>query len=622
MDESRKRGEATPSKDKWHKDKGPAADLGATGVFAAEPSIEAEPGPVTEPVRDGGEAPQFHPPGVRERLQEPIVHKVVLGGGSATAPIDILGPLRTSSTATESAPGSDVATPQRVPGVGAYGSLPTLGPTPTSGPQPSQLSEGFTQLLRTLSGESSPASAAEQPAAVQRTVVSSDSRVADMGSGFTSLLRSLNPDDKGKKRLDPPDPSRTPSSEGAGGFTALLQGLSETRPKPGELQLHPKPHYEDPLPALPGVPGLADPLTAPTPASGQATPGAFTQLFSALTPEATNSPVAVPAVTNPGAANVPMTFTEHSPMSRSSDEQTSFTRLLSTVGESSYAPSPYSDERQSVLNDIPSRRNPAREDPWGSNELHAGITDWSSTAPRQQPESSTGSGGLTQLLRTLDQESEAPKEYAPLTAQPEQPQVGTFTGLHRLLDGPAEEAPPAPYPSNLPSLQPSATESHQSPLTGRSFAEPAPPSAAAPNPTAEPSEYTRIVNMSHLREMQRPGVTGGMPEPSQINTAAVAQPLSSQSPGALTPALSNLQWPPQVLPAQPSGQPLQYSPPPIPLQHSAIASTPSMPTPAPQSMTATPPAMGKMHQYLPLLLIIIIFLLGVILVTLIFLLKH
>jgi hypothetical protein len=615
MDESRKRGEATPSKDQWHKDEGPAANLGATGVFGAEPSIEAEPDPVTKPVRDVGEAPQFHAPGVRERLQEPIVHKVVLGGGSATAPIDILGLIRTNSPAVESAPGSDVATPQRVPGMGAYVSLPTPVPAPTSGSQPSPSSEGFTQLLRTLSGDSPPASAAE-PTAVKRTVVSSDSRMADSESGFTSLLRTLNPDDGGEKRPDTPAPSRsTPSSERAGGFTALLQGFSETGPKPGELQPNPRPLYENPVPTLPRVPGVAAPLTAPAPApdSGQPTPGTFTQLFSALTPEAKNPGAAERATTKGPTATESAIYPDHNPVSRPSGKH-SFTQLISTIAESSSGSSLYSEERQSILDDGPSRRRPAREAPLGSNQLQTGITDWSSTtAPR---ESSSGSGGLTQLLRTLDQPSKAsetPQDYAPKTAEPEPPQVGTFTGLHRLLDAPADQAPPAPHPSNPPSSQPSATEPHGSALTRGSFKEPATPIAAASNPIAGPSEYTQIVNMSQLREIQRPGVSGA---PSQINSAAVAQPLPSQTPAAPTPTPPSLQWPPQAPPTPAPWPPQQFGGAMQPPQFTAPTPMPHMPAPA------APPAMSKMQQHLPLMLIMIIFLLVVILVTMVFLLKH
>jgi len=130
----------------------------------------------------------------------------------------------------------------------------------------------------------------------------------------------------------------------------------------------------------------------------------------------------------------------------------------------------------------------------------------------------------------------------------------------------------------------------------------------APNLSAGPSDVTRILDASKLREMQR----GGASVPAPINPVMPVQPLPAPVPAAPP----NLQWQPPVAPTPAAWQPPQYAPPAVP--------APQVPAPAPVAAPtpAAPPVMGKMQQYLPLLLIIIIFLLVVILVTVVFLLKH
>ena len=165
-------------------------------------------------------------------------------------------------------------------------------------------------------------------------------------------------------------------------------------------------------------------------------------------------------------------------------------------------------------------------------------------------------------------------------------------------------APPTPAAATVPGQTPAAP--------------------VAPNLPAAPSEFTQMIDASKLREMQRQGGPSTAPA---TGLAASAQPLGMP----MLPAAPNLQWQPQMPPAPAPLQPPQFNPAmqmPNPAmqmpQYMPPAAMPQMPAPAPVAAPApaAPPAMGKMQQYLPLVLIIIIFLLVVILVTVVFLLKH
>jgi len=627
MDDSRKPGNSAPTRYPWQNEEGSGEDLGATGVFGTAPDsmIEGGPGPIPpsgqEENSGQGElrgSPRQAPDlGGRDGPKEPIVHKVGLGSGSAPAPIDLLELLRTSSPMAETTPVPALAETQARPRAALFQPAPD---TP-SGSSPGQSSEGFTQLLRALSGDSTVASPAKQPEPIRQTVASSDSLFGRPESGFTALAGTQNTDDRDEqpeKRPDlrTPTPS-APPSDAASGFTALLQGFSGDAPSSGVRQQNSRPLDENPRPILP-----VDTPSAPIYPSGQAAPGAFTQLFSAL-----NSKAAEPAITNPGRANAPAIYAERGPGSRPSGEEPSFTQLISTIGNPPSKASAYGDNRPPLLEDFSRKPPPGREDPLGSSQLPTGIGDWS-RAPALQPESSPGSGGLTQLLRTLDEPAKGPEmpvAYPPAGAPaPSSGSGSLFTQTYKKLDEPVEPLSPTPPPSYSPPSKPSATQPFASPLTGGIFPDQGPAAPVAPNLPAAPSEFTQMIDASKLREMQRQGGPSTAPA---TGLAASAQPLGMP----MLPAAPNLQWQPQMPPAPAPLQPPQFNPAmqmPNPAmqmpQYMPPAAMPQMPAPAPVAAPApaAPPAMGKMQQYLPLLLIIIIFLLVVILVTVVFLLKH
>jgi hypothetical protein len=570
MDDSRKPGNSSPTKYSWQNDEESGKSLGATGVFGTTPesNIDGDAGSVTQETQEenSGERRELlenppHPvaPGVRERLQEPIVHKIVLGGGSAAAPSDLLERLRASSPAAKAA--TEPAAAEPVPG-----SWNPPSPAPF-GPPLGQSSEGFTQMLRGWSGNPSPALPAEQPDLVERTAASSDSRLPRSEFGFTPLVKTENTDHRDERPdLQAPSPS-VPPSDGTGGFTALLQGFSRNTPNLGEQPLGQNPGLNPPAPNVnTGI--------APEYASGKDAPGTFTQLLSALNPETKDAALAEPVATNSRAANSEAPFNE----------------------------STYGDGRPPILEDLSRRSLARREDPSGSSQLSNGITDWSRPMLPQQ-ESSPGNGGLTQFLRILEKPGEGPEiPVAYPSAGPPASSPGSFfTETYKKLDepaGPSSPEAPASYsqPSKVAFKQSSAT-----PFAVGTFPYQELPAPVAPNLAAEPSEVTRIVDASKLREIQRLRASGGPP------VDPVAQPLPApvSAPMPVTPL--GLQHPPA--PAAAAWPQPQYTPPP-------------MPAPAPVPAAAAPGALGKMQQYLPLLLIIIIFLLIVILVTVIFLLKH
>jgi hypothetical protein len=209
-----------------------------------------------------------------------------------------------------------------------------------------------------------------------------------------------------------------------------------------------------------------------------------------------------------------------------------------------------------------------------------------------------GGEGMTQMLRRLEVPP-APAAYPPTQftqayvdppSKPATPGPNTsFSGLYKSLGGDAE--PRSGQPATPPA--PAARNS--------SFFEPAPTPAMPQNPP-QPArgEVTTILEMSKLREMQRQGASAAAAPQGGPSTMP---PWAPQMPAA--PAMPQ---PAPALPQPPQFAPPQYTPPAVNVQ-----------PPAPAAPTAPK---GGMQQYIPLFLIAIIFLLVVILITVVFLLKH
>jgi len=229
---------------------------------------------------------------------------------------------------------------------------------------------------------------------------------------------------------------------------------------------------------------------------------------------------------------------------------------------------------------------------------------FSSTPSRPAEPMPPAQGGFTQLLHALNQEEPATRADEPFIApQPPPPMApapaaGGFTQLLRTLS-----ADPVPQPVAQPPLAPPMT-----PLTMPPIQQP----ASSPSMSGGPGEFTRVISGSQFREMQTQG------------PAAQGPPVLPQQPAA-RPGLPPMQFPPT--PAFPQAPAM----PQMPAAHGGAA-PPAMPhfqppafqfPPAPAPPAAPqPPAPGKLQQYLPLILILNIFVLLVIVLILIFVLRH
>jgi len=277
--------------------------------------------------------------------------------------------------------------------------------------------------------------------------------------------------------------------------------------------------------------------------------------------------------------------------------------------------------------------------------------------------------GFTSLLRTLnspeaaatpaeDPMREVQPALPPLPEKPgpapAAPSPGGFTELPRASAAGDPARPPAPL-AGAPEWAPSQTPSDAIPSAAgypdsRQSHSPASLDEPVLNPSAEPSgmpgpsEFTRILDASPVRELAMMDGAGGAnavpATPTQSYAHAPAPlpnyPLPTAPPVAGMQGLGGMPQPGDFVPPQPPqvpGYPLNYGPHAeaipspgggMPQMHGMVA---SQPIPAPQAPPAPPvqpvqPGMGKLQQMVPLLLVLVIVLLVVLLVTVIFLMKR
>ncbi|MGD0890148.1 MAG: hypothetical protein ABR923_01350 [Terracidiphilus sp.] len=571
----------TASNSPWPEDSGSGQGLGATGIFGAvnepEPAkSSADASAASDPLAKWLSEPQKPPaapapPPAAKDFAEPVVHKVVFGGGAAESSPELLDRMRQASA--ERAAVEKPSTPE----AGNKGS------------------GGFTELLRTLSSEP-----AAPPAPVQRTPSSAE------GSGFTSLLRTLETpvqaDATYKQepyKQDQYRPAPPPSTPAPGGFTELLRATSADSPE-----------FSNPAAASPawGEPAMS---TAPP---GESKPGAFTQMFGAFTGGGSS------------AAAEPV------PPPRSNAD--SFTSMLSLEQQSDPVASPYQEEHRPLPGPIDYGQAQRAEIPTPGRDPFA-------PAPLQEtpPGPPAGAGmGITRLIQMLDEPSKTPSsrfEPAPVSP-PSTPEPGVWTqtfaslGQSNELSTPQAKAPTAPaYPPASPVVEPVLNK---------------PP---APS-TAGPSEFTRILDASKMRELSMKGGAAANPAPPAAPPSFTPGPPQSFAPApAPMPNFQMPAPPPIQMPGiggmpQPGGftppqapqvpnYPMNYPPPAAgmpsmggmpqaPGMHMPTAPLP----PAPQVPPVKPPdaAAGKTQQLLIIMGVVIIVLLVAILVTVVFLMKH
>lgn len=448
-------------------------------------------------------------------------------------------------------------------------------------------SGGFTQLLRALNYD-----------AVKEVSGAAEGKAAAASSSqVTSFLPAARPAAPEPVRDASGPPAAVPA-QGGGSFTQLFRTMeAEVPAKPnvtGAMDGPEKaagPGTFTQLFAMPET--LAVPVSGPERMADQpSAAGSFTQIFDAVRPPSERS-VGDAGASEPGSftrmfeaavlprreqAPLPEPVKPDAPVDRqpSAPEPGSFTRMFQTLSEAPTPgggpgdapafppPAPSSYERPFAAS-APEREGagasqmfPAYSEPRGP------VFSSSEVLPVRQPAASAApaSGGITQLLRRLDQPSQA--SPPPVFAAPTAPQAapgGSFTGVYGELGTPA-----GTVAASVPA-----------------------PMAPAPSASG-PSEFTRLINASAVREAV---LRGGGAAPAAPPTASPA----AASGGGAVP-----------------GEFLAGPKPPAAPQLKA----PELPKVAAPKLSAPPVGL---QQYVPLLLILVIFLLLAILVAVIFLMK-
>jgi hypothetical protein len=591
---------------------GSEQDFGATGVFQAvnipEAVVEPLPGFGADPDVQGNRAPggvtQQPMLGAKD-LAEPVVHRVGLGGAAAMNSPELLDRIRMASAETS-------LNLEKAPAAGSGG----------------KGSGGFTELLRTLEDDlPTPVVASKGKPAVETP------RAAE-NSGFTSLLRTLSsppptaPSAEEPMRIGQPatgfipeEPRKVPAASSPSGFTELLRATPGGDPVMSGSQMHPAGRAEVPVASTGGG----------VPAPFENKPGAFTQLFSSLG-------VAEANPTAPTASNL-----ETGDSSRGSGG--SFTRMLSLEPQSAPAEIPSYEESKPAAGNLNYGLTPGLG---GAERPTAESRDPFSSQPfpEAQPIQSTpaASGvGITRLIQMLDEPSKAPASRREEMPASPQPGVGpgawtqTFASLATPNDPPA---PAAKTPDWAPKQTAPALSGYTPPPEVRppsSLREPSMNPPAAPVGTSGPSEFTRILDASRIREQAMRGeqvpvadIPAPAPPPRSFAAAPPPMPIPSYPVSVSPPAIGmhggGGMPRPVVYPPQMPQAPGMYVPTPTaPQPPGMYIPTPTMP-PAPQAPPAKPgqPAAGAggLQQLVPVLLVVVIVLLVVLIVTVIFLMKH
>jgi hypothetical protein len=295
-------------------------------------------------------------------------------------------------------------------------------------------------------------------------------------------------------------------------------------------------------------------------------PGEFTRTFVA----AATSPGLRPATPDPSPFAPPpapkMRGFSTPGVSDSASPEGSFTQLFRTP------PSPPAASPLQPFTPLPSAPPQAAEPAWP-----------------QSLDPAPNGGGLTQLFRSLSEESEpAPSRIgeSPLvspTGSPAPPSAGNPASVTMLIQRLNEDLQQASVPT------------------------PPMPPAAAPAGSSAPGEFTRIIagGMTNPASAAAgPGVAAGnfaIPVPP---TPAV--PAAPAFPAAPVPAFAAPQIPVAPAPA--------FAAPPVP----ALAVPPA---PPPKAAPSAPPQQSKLQQMLPMLLVLNAFLVVVLILLLVFALK-
>ena len=406
--------------------------------------------------------------------------------------------------------------------------------------------------------------------------------VAEQKAGeFTQLLKTLN--NPVLKVESPAAETAKPSTE-PGSFTQLFKTATQA-------------HISQPPPEP------ASPAPAPTPVSGSSAgsgAGAFTQMFQTLSSGEESSPIAPATPSQPAAATG---FTQMFQSLSGTKETAAQPPVTPAAFEpATSAPKPGPGAFTQMFSQIGAQNAPQQdplaslkqEPPPPANFQFSPATPAADANPfRNTQPAPPAQGGFTQLFQALGNEDAAPPKepppfMPPVAATPAPPAAGGFTQLLRTLN--TEAAPPQPQ-----SVTP----------------QPLPPAPPAPLPSSGPGEFTRIISGSMLREAQGQNVPPGSP------------PVMPAQQGGAQPAAFQMPQPP-AFPKIPT------APPPMPQMHVGGGSAPQMPHLQPTAFAFPPapappapqPAQSKLQQYLPLILVVNVFVLIVVILIVVFALRH
>ncbi len=573
---------AGPNANPWPDESDGGQGFGATGVFQTVKGPEPLLGSAADPMPDqsapgnrAGDGGRAGLPSSSTPMAEPVVHKVVPGSGPVGGSTELLERIRLASAEK---------TPAGTPGEKGSG--------------------GFTELLRTLESEKQATPKMAAPATEIARPISD--------TGFSSLLRTLNsaepaagPAEQSKMVSQPAalftqdEPKNSPTTPAPGSFTQMLQTASA----------------KDSAVSGPPTFGLgmsASPAGSGAPSS-ESKPGTFTQLFGSLSGADASS--AVPAPSTQVASD------------SSRESAGSFTRMLSLEPPTTPVAPPAFQEPKPASGSVDYGHTPtpggtgrpaeASGDPFAAQPV--------SDVPAMVTPPQAGGVGITRLIQMLDEPAKAPpppRREEPPPSPTQGPGPGVWTQTFASLG--AANQPPAP-----------AGKSQEYPP-----AQPAPPAAAfppppevhpsasissAPSAAAGPSEFTRILDASRIREM---AMRGGQLPAAELPAGSAAPPLAPMPsyPVPVVPPAVGMQGGggvprPVVYPPQVPQAPAVYVPPPPVSQAPGMYVPPPMAAPPPAAKPASTPA-GKLQQLVPVLLIVVIVLLVVLIVTVLFLMKH
>lgn len=411
-----------------------------------------------------------------------------------------------------------------------------------------------------------------------------DSLLAELSAPVSESLpekpKPLSPLVTKEPELPPPVPAESvalrPPADRDASFTSLLSTFQKkSQPAPQISQSVQRVTLRAPV----------APVAQPASSSN-----GFTELLRVATPSESGlpqRPVSSPVISRPAPVPAP------TPAAQRADE---------------------SGDLSSLLSSLASVQNPPAAPP---QQFSAPPLPASASMPFIPQPSSSGNDYPNGSQRGFDP---SPAARAPFPGQPQAsfssnpaaPADASVTGLIRILDNaqPARQEPaslPAPLPGPFNHI----------PMGGNI------PQASASG--SAPSEYTQYLQTSRQREEELHGGPSHPPGPAQ--PAAAAPAASPISVSAAMPQYSMPQYPsmPSAVPfAQPGS--FSYGAPPVASAPASMpvpqvqVNRPSMPTPPPVQVQGAAP-LGKMQQFIPLLLILIIFLLLGLIITVIFLMK-